>query len=147
MIRRAVADDIPAIARLAAQLGGATELSQLTPRLQRIVEHASHAVFVCEGDTGPCGFAAAEHRLLLALGEWVELTSLVVDEDAQRQGYGAQLVSAVEAWATRRAVTQVLVRSSVTRTAAHAFYPSLGYTHLKTQHVYSKTMSDAGRQG
>lgn len=147
MIRRAVAEDFPEIARLAAQLGGAMELSELPARLQKILEHASHAVFVAEGESGPCGFAAAEHRLLLPFGEWVELTSLVVDEGARRQGYGAQLVSAVEAWAVRRGVTQVLVRSSVTRTAAHDFYPSLGYAHLKTQHVYRKTTSGSGAQG
>ena len=146
MIRRAVAGDIADIARLATQLGGAMELSELPARLHKIIEHASHAVFVAEGDAGPCGFAAAEHRLLLPFGEWVELMSLVVDEDARRQGHGAQLVGAVEAWAVRRGVSQVLVRSSVTRTAAHAFYPSLGYDHLKTQHVYRKTTSGSGAQ-
>lgn len=146
MIRRAVAGDISDIARLAVQLGGAIELAELPARLQRIIEHASHAVFVAEGEAGLCGFAAAEHRLLLPFGEWVELMSLVVDEDARRQGYGAQLVGAVEAWTVRRGVAQVLVRSSVTRTEAHAFYPSLGYEHLKTQHVYRKTTAVPGGQ-
>jgi GNAT superfamily N-acetyltransferase len=145
MIRRAEVGDVPGIARLAAQLGGATELTQLPARLSRILEHASHAVFVAEGDAGLSGFAAAEHRLLLPFGEWVELMSLVVDEDSRRQGLGAQLVAAVEAWAARRGVQRVLVRSSVTRDAAHPFYRGLGYAHLKTQHVYVKPGADAGR--
>jgi len=144
MIRRAAVEDVPGITRLAAQLGGATELAQLPVRLSRILEHASHAVFVAEGDTGLSGFAAAEHRLLLPFGEWVELMSLVVDEGSRRQGLGAQLVAAVEAWAARRGVERVLVRSSVTRDAAHPFYRGLGYAHLKTQHVYAKPGADAG---
>ena len=138
MIRRATADDVAAIVRLAAQLGGATELAGLPSRLERIMGLPTHAVFVAEEDDGPQGFAAAEHRLLLPLGEWVELTSLAVDEDARRRHLGTQLVAAVEAWAGRRGAASVRVRSSVTRDAAHAFYPTLGYALLKTQHVYVK---------
>ncbi len=140
MIRRATSDDIAAVVRLAGQLGGATELAGLPARLGRILDHASHAVFVAEGEAGPCGFAAAEHRLLLPFGEWVELTSLVVDEALRRQGFGTRLVAAVEAWAARRGVERVLVRSSVTRDVAHAFYPGLGYALLKTQHVYARSL-------
>ncbi len=138
MIRRATVDDIAGIARLAAQLGGETELEQLPARLQRILDQASHAVFVSEGDDGLAGFAAAEHRLLLAFGEWVELMSLVVDEPVRRRGIGAQLVAATEAWAARRGVERVLVRSSIAREGAHPFYLSLGYGAYKTQHVYLK---------
>ena len=140
MIRRAADHDIDAIVRLAAQLHGATELDGMPARLKRIMDQATHAVFVAENESGPCGFAAAEHRLLLPFGEWVELMSLVVDEASRRHGFGAQLVAAVEAWAARRGVARVLVRSSVTRDAAHAFYPDLGYDLLKTQHVYAKAL-------
>lgn len=140
MIRRAEAADITAIARLSEQLGGATDLAGLPARLQRILEQAAHAVFVAEDDDGLRGFAAAEHRMVLPLGEWVELIALVVDQDARRLGYGAQLVGAVETWAFRRGVERVLARSSVTREAAHAFYPSLGFALHKTQHVYAKVL-------
>ena len=139
MIRRATAADTDAIVRLAAQLGGAVELERMPARLQRILDQPTHAVFVAEDDTGPCGFAAAEHRLTLPFGEAVELMSLVVDESARRSGHGALLVSAVEAWAMRRGVGRVQVRSSITRDIPHTFYPSLGYALLKTQHVYLKT--------
>ena len=140
MIRRATPSDVPAIARLAAQLGGATDLDGLPARLAKIMDQATHAVFVAEGDDGPCGFTAAEHRLVLPLGEWVELVSLLVDEPARRQGLGTQLVAAAEAWAMRRGVERVVVRSSTSRDAAHAFYPALGYDLHKTQHVYAKHM-------
>lgn len=140
MIRRATADDIDAIARLAGQLGGVYDPAQLPAHLRRILDQATHAVFVAEGETGPCGFAAAEHRLALQSGETVELMALVVDEGARGHGFGAQLVAATEAWAMRRGVDRVLVRASIARDAAHAFYPALGYALLKTQHVYAKAM-------
>lgn len=140
MIRRATIEDIPAIVRLAEQLGGAVELAELPNRVQRILDLATHAVFVVEDETQACGFAAAEHRLLLPFGEWVELMSLVVDEGARRRGFGAQLVGAVEAWSARRGVSRLRVRASVTRDEAHAFYPSLGYALQKTQHVYTRSL-------
>ncbi|WP_202841660.1 GNAT family N-acetyltransferase [Luteimonas saliphila] len=139
MIRRAAIADIPAIAGLAAQLGSTVDPETFPSRMARILELATHAVFVAEGDAGPCGFAAAEHRLL-PFGEWVELTSLVVDADARRHGMGTQLVAAVEAWARRRGVDRVLVRASLAREGAHAFYPALGYERAKTQHVYTRTV-------
>ena len=157
MIRRATGADVAEIARLATQLGGVTELAGFPSRLQRILEAAAHAVFVAvnepadAGDAGDApalhGFAAAEHRLLLPFGEWVELVSLVVDADARRHGLGTQLVAAVEAWAARRGVSRVVVRSSVSREGSHDFYPALGYARLKTQHVYIHDTSGDGASG
>ncbi len=139
MIRRAVVEDMAGIAALCEQLG-ATETQQFPARLQRLLDHASHAVFVSQGDDALAGFAAAEHRIVLQSGEWVELVALVVDEGARRQGVGAQLVAAVEAWAARRGVDRVLVRSNVLRDAAHPFYLGIGYGQHKTQHVYLKSL-------
>ncbi|TYT26809.1 GNAT family N-acetyltransferase [Luteimonas viscosa] len=139
MIRRAAIADIPAIAALSSQLGSPVDPETMPGRLARILDLATHAVFVAEGDAGPCGFAAAEHRLLPS-GEWVELGSLVVDAQVRRGGMGTQLVAAVEAWARRRGVDRVRVRASLAREAAHDFYPALGYERTKTQHVYTRTV-------
>lgn len=139
MIRRAASDDLPAIAALAGELDAEADAAGLQARLSRILDLATHAVFVAEGDAGPCGFAAAEHRLLPA-GERVELTWLAVAADARRRGVGTQLVAATEAWARRRGVSQVLVRAALARDAAHGFYPALGYAPLKTQHVYVRAL-------
>lgn len=144
MIRRAEATDIADIAALAAQLGGVDEVEAFPARLQRLLEHASHAVFAglrddAEGKHAVAGFAAAEHRIAVQ-GEWVEITALVVDADARGQGLGAQLVAAVEAWSARRGVARIVVRSNVLREAAHPFYLGLGYAQSKTQHVYAKSL-------
>ena len=140
MIRRAIPEDGEAIARLVGQLGGGSDPARLPMRLRRIMDQATQAVFVAEGEAGIDGFVVAEHRIEVQASESVELTALAVDHDARRHGLGAQLVAAAEAWAMRRGVARIVVRANVTREAAHAFYPALGYRLLKTQHVYAKTI-------
>ena len=140
MIRRAVPEDVEAIARLVEQLGGGSDPAGLPARLRRIMDQATQAVFVAEGEDGACGFIVAEHRIEVQASESVELTALAVDHDARRHGLGAQLVAAAEAWAMRRGVARIVVRSNVAREAAHGFYPALGYGLLKTQHVYAKSI-------
>lgn len=138
MIRRAIPEDGEAIARLVEQLGGGSAPAHLPARLRRIMDQATQAVFVAEGEDGINGFIVAEHRIEVQASESVELTALAVDAAARRQGLGAQLVAAAEAWAMRRGVARIVVRSNVAREAAHDFYPALGYGLLKTQHVYAK---------
>ena len=140
MIRRADPGDIPALAALAGASGDdGGDPAGLPARLARMLELATHAVFLAEGDAGPCGFAAAEHRLLPD-GERVELTCLAVDADARRHGMGSQLVAATEAWARRRGVDRVQVPAALAREAAHVFYPALGYECLETRQVYLRTL-------
>ena len=64
-----------------------------------------------------------------------------MDDASRRQGIGTQLVAAVEAWAARRGVSRVRVRSSLARDASHAFYPALGYQLEKTQHCYLRSLA------
>ena len=140
MIRRAIPEDGDAIARLVEQLGGGSDPARLAARLRKIMDQATQAVFVAEGESGIDGVIVAEHRIEVQASESVELTTLVVDDGARRQGLGAQLVAAAEAWAMRRGVARIVVRSNVVREAAHAFYPALGYAPAKTQHVYAKSI-------
>lgn len=145
-IREARAEDAAEIARLTTQLAGASADAVLAPqtlarRLDRILEHPMHAVFVAAAEDALRGFVAAEHRLLLQFGERIELIALVTDADVRRQGVGRALVAATERWATRRGVTEMVVRSSLNRDAAHPFYRGLGYAHRKTQHVYTRMLT------
>lgn len=137
IIRTARAEDAEAIAALSAQLGYPTDAAAVAKRLAKLLARPEHAVFACTDEDGKVlGWAAAEHRLTLESGERVELVGLVVDEAMRRNGIGAALVTAVEAWCRRRGADELFVRSNVTRDAAHAFYLQLGYEHAKTQHAY-----------
>ncbi|MBP6748078.1 MAG: GNAT family N-acetyltransferase [Xanthomonadaceae bacterium] len=149
-VRQARAEDAADIARLSLQLDASLDPTTIAQRFTRLLAWPTHAFFVLVGDDeddgarggGPVvGFVAAEHRNLLQSGERVELIALVVDAERRRRGAGAALVSAAEAWASRRGVAQVVVRSSLSRDATHPFYRCLGYAHHKTQHVYTRSLS------
>ena len=113
-------------------------LGDVAARTSLLLDRPTHACFVDDADGELRGFIAAEHRLLLQSGESVEVTALVVDRTARRQRIGAALVDAVEAWSRARGVGRMVVRSSLARDGAHAFYPGMGYQCSKTQHVYLK---------
>ena len=46
----------------------------------------------------------------------------------------------VEQWARKHGCKSVNLRSNVARKDAHAFYQSLGYNLVKTQHVFQKNL-------
>ncbi len=140
-VRRARPEDAAEIARLSVQLDPDLDPATLAQRFIRLVERPTHAFFVLEMTNRIVGFSAAEHRSLLQLGERVELIAMVVDADLQRQGGGGALVAATEAWAARRGVEDMVVRSSLSRDASHPFYQHIGYTHHKTQHVYTRSLT------
>jgi GNAT superfamily N-acetyltransferase len=140
-VRRAALEDAADIARLCLQLDPALDPVLFTQRFARLLERPTHAFFVLDDADGAVGFAAAEHRSLLLSGERIELIALVVDPRLRRQGAGSALVAAVEAWAWRRGVENMVVRSSVSRDASHPFYQRLGYAHHKTQHVYTRKLT------
>jgi GNAT superfamily N-acetyltransferase len=144
-VRRARPEDAAEIARLSAQLG--QDLDQdldpttIAQRFTRLVERPTHAFFVLEMTNRIVGFSAAEHRSLLQSGERIELIAILVDAELRRQGGGGALVAATEAWAARRGVEDMVVRSSLSREASHPFYRHLGYAHHKTQHVYTRSLT------
>jgi GNAT superfamily N-acetyltransferase len=65
---------------------------------------------------------------------------MVVDEKKRRSGVGRALMAAAERWAKSRGVKLLRLRTEISRADAHAFYESLGYARLKTQHVYRKPL-------
>ncbi len=145
-VRQASLEDAADIARLSLQLDPALEPTAIAKRFSRLLARSTHAFFVLVGDDSTdgtdtiVGFVAAEHRSLLQSGDRIELTALVVDHAHRRRGAGLALVSAAEAWAARRAVAEVVVRSSLAREASHVFYQRIGYAHHKTQHVYTRSL-------
>ena len=55
------------------------------------------------------------------------------------------LLARAEQWAKASGCSLVRLRSTSTRTKAHAFYEHLGYTNIKTQYSFAKGVDAAGR--
>ncbi|HAI93297.1 MAG TPA: GNAT family N-acetyltransferase [Xanthomonadaceae bacterium] len=141
-------DDAAEAARLCGQLGYPVDAATMATRLAAVLERpATHAVFAAAGATDDghlLGMVAIEWRLMIEAGEQAEIVAMVVDAVARRTGLGRHLIDAACAWARQRGAASVCVRSNMLRAEAHAFYPSLGFAHGKTQHVYVKPLSAAG---
>ena len=139
-IRQAVSSDADAIARLTTELGYPADPEQILSRLEMLLRSDLYFIAVAEDASGAVGWVAAEQRLLLESGERAEIVGLVVSAGNRRAGIGTALVQAAEAWARSRGFAAINVRSNVLRDAAHEFYERLGYTRIKTQHAYRKTL-------
>ncbi|MGN6150912.1 MAG: GNAT family N-acetyltransferase [Lysobacteraceae bacterium] len=141
--------DTAAIAALAAEWGYRISVESCAERLDALCASPVHAVFVAPNvdaapddtsDSSLDGWLVIEARLTIGRGAFAEIAGLVVAGRARRGGIGRRLVAAGERWALARGLRTVSVQSSVLRDEAHRFYPALGYSRAKTQHVYTRTL-------
>jgi predicted N-acetyltransferase YhbS len=142
VIRLPTEADVPAIARLTAQLGYAESVESMRTRLQRIVAHQEHLLLVAQSGEEVCGWLQALRAEVVESGTRVEILGLVVAEDRRREGIGSQLVARAEEWARQLGVEAVVVRTNVIRSQSQQFYAALGYQQTKTQAVYRKGLAN-----
>lgn len=141
-LRPASPADAAALAALATQLGYPADARTLAARLDTLLAAPEqHFVCVVEAEGRVCGWIHGYLRPLLESDSCVEVGGLVVAADCRGQGLGARLLSACEAWAAARGVTEVSVRCAEHRHAAHRFYRREGYNHIKTQLTFRKAVA------
>jgi len=127
-IRTATATDADALFALVEQLGiGEVPLrGSFDVAFSAAVQDTDHHIlFVMDTGGAVVGYALATvARLLYTNGDTAQLQELVVDASAAGNGYGSQLVSAVERECVARGVRQLAV-ASILRAAS--FYERLDY--------------------
>jgi GNAT superfamily N-acetyltransferase len=148
-VRAARAEDADQIARLSGELGYPVSAAVMRTRLSSVLASASDMVRVCEDANGAViGWLQAHAGDSLESGLRVEILGLVVAGVARRAGVGRALVEEAERWARGRSADTLVVRSNVRRAESHRFYPAVGFSLAKTQHVYSKPLvPEAGGEG
>jgi GNAT superfamily N-acetyltransferase len=139
-IRPAVPSDAARLASLSGELGYPVAVDTLAGRLTRVLARGGDVVLVAETGGDVVGWVHGSEQDFLESGPRCELLGLVVDARQRGQGIGRRLVAAVEAWAARRGLELVSVRSNVARAESHPFYERLGYARVKTQHAYRKRL-------
>jgi ribosomal protein S18 acetylase RimI-like enzyme len=133
LIREAQAKDIPALARLAGELGYATAESEMRRRFERVVSDPEHRTYVAESAAGEViGWVHVHLTRHLATDARGEIAGLIVDSTVRSRGIGAQLLRAAENWTKAQGAALLSLRSNVTRKDAHRFYERQGYTVTKT---------------
>ena len=137
-VRRARAEDAQSIGDLMRQLGYDAPASEIARRIER--RDGERAVFVADGDSDTLGWAAVcvEEGFVEGRQAWIE--GFVVDERARGGGIGAQLLEAAEAWARTRGCGTMRVQSNVVRERAHRFYEHHGYSKIKAQFAFRKSL-------
>ena len=140
-IRPATQSDAAPIAALSGQLGYLATTEEMALRLSRIQPADNHAVFVAELPGAQIvGWVHVFFGYLLVQELRAEIGGLVVDERHRHSGIGRALMRQAEAWARSRGCRAIVVRSSITREEAHAFYQKTGYEKVRTQHVFVKDL-------
>ncbi len=137
LARTADADDV---ARLTTQLGYEVEPSAVASRLGRVLSRPDHQFFIAECDGRVAGWLHALISEYIELEAFVVIGGLVVDRSHRGKGIGRLLMLHAEGWACTQGCSIVRLWSSVSRTAAHVFYQELGYTKIKTQHSFVKSL-------
>jgi GNAT superfamily N-acetyltransferase len=140
-IRPAQQADCARIAELAGQLSYPSTPEEITQRLTEMNSDIDHAVFVAALASGEiAGWIAVFVYRTVEADARAEISGLVVDERYRSQRIGERLLAWSEEWARERGCNIIGLRSNIIRERAHAFYKRHGYTHMKTQKSFRKTL-------
>ncbi len=123
--------------------GTASNASTMSERLSRILARADQRLLVAELDGPVVGWVHAVASEYVETGVFVIIGGLVVDRQHRGQGIGRLLMADAETWARGRGCAVVRLSSTLARTGAHRFYERLGYTKIKTQHAFAKSLDPA----
>jgi GNAT superfamily N-acetyltransferase len=144
LVRLARLSDADDIARLTTQLGYECDAATVAPRLARLLSRPDQQFVVAERDGRVVGWIHAVVSEYVELDAFVVIGGLVVERSHRREGIGSLLMRQVDDWARKNGYSIVRLWSSVSRTAAHEFYRELGYTQVKTQFSFVKSLDDDG---
>jgi GNAT superfamily N-acetyltransferase len=134
-VRRATADDAPALAALLADLGYPADATDVPERLERLRGSGDDA-FVALVDASIVGLATVHSRVVLHTARPVaQLTALVVSPTARGHGVGRALVGLAERWALERGAERLVVTTALHRAEAPVFYERLGFAHTGRRYV------------
>ena len=145
MIRRAEPRDAADLQTICeAALGHAAPVSLLERRIRELTADSGCflAVYEDEETQRALGFLHAQTYRLLYGGSGWNVIALAVAPEAQRQGIGRKLLSALERDAVRRGDAFVRLNCNVTREGAHAFYRQMGYACDKVQKRFIRSLRE-----
>ena len=143
IIREITPADSEAAAELSGQLGYPVSNEAMKERIEATRAIRNHVVFVaCTSDPARTvawiDVSIVHH---LQNEPYGEIGGLVVASDHRNAGIGQKLLGRAEQWIREEQnIKRVVVRSQISREAAHRFYLREGYSRLKTSAVFSKDL-------
>jgi GNAT superfamily N-acetyltransferase len=141
LIREIALHDAEAAAGLSAELGYPAEVEEMEKRIAVLNSSNGRVVYVAETADKLLGWIEVHIAHHLSTGTHGEIAGLVVTADHRSSGIGRKLLAQAEQWVAHQGVATMVVRSRISREAAHRFYLREGYTRLKTSAVFSKQLT------
>ncbi|MGO1073749.1 aminoglycoside 6'-N-acetyltransferase [Lysobacter sp. CA199] len=130
-VRAATRADLPAWARLRAQLWPEQELADLASELDDWFEDARLAAFVAEAGDSLCGFAEASLRRDYVNGTESSpvafLEGWYVSPARRGEGIGRALVAAVEAWGREQGCRELASDALLDNIDSHRAHAACGF--------------------
>ncbi len=139
-LRSARVDDAGEISRLTAHLGYDVPAADVSARLSRLLAREDQQFLIAELDGRPVGWIHVGVAEYLETGAFAAVNGLVVDRDVRSRGVGQLLLERAEEWARDRGVPLIRLWSTTSREGAHRFYERHGYTKIKTQYAFVKSL-------
>jgi len=140
-IRRAVPDDAPRVAQLAADLGYTISSDSVGTAIDRL-QSGEGAIFVADASEHLTGWIHIYRSHVVQTEPFAEVGGLVVDPSNRGDGVGRRLLEAAERWASANDLAMVRVRSNIVRSNAHHFYERSGFDVEKTSYTFIKSLND-----
>ena len=140
-IRPIQVTDADAAAGLCSELGYPVDLRAMKERIERLISSSDHVVYVACTELRVIGWIDVAINNHLATGAFGEIGGLIVSREHRSTGIGRRLVNEAERWVAARGIARMVVRSRMTREAAHRFYLREGYSLIKTSAVFSKELA------
>jgi GNAT superfamily N-acetyltransferase len=140
LIREIALTDAEAAAQLSAELGYPAELEEMKERIGVVNSLQDHVVYVAYVANTVIGWIDVGTVHHLSTGAHGDIGGLVVSPEYRGAGIGRKLITRAEQWVADQGILRMIVRSRITRQAAHRFYLREGYAMTKISAVFCKEL-------
>lgn len=138
-IRGVTTHDASDISALSEQLGYPASESEITERLDSILNSDDHKVYVAvQADGNVIAWIHVFKCQTVESGFFAEIGGMIVSEAFRRKGIGQQLLKVAERWTAQQKLPKLRVRTQIEREDAEAFYLKTGFSVSKHQRVFDK---------
>lgn len=141
VVRLSRSEDAEALALLAGQLGYPCRTEELRPRMAAYLGAEDRAIVVAEVGGRVVAWASMEIVAHFYLEPRVEISGFVVDAAHRSQGIGGKVMAFIEAWTATAGHGLLRLKTNSVRKDAHRFYERLGFSVVKDQLVYEKSVA------
>ncbi len=133
-IREARTEDAQALARLnREEMGYDYPPDKTKEKLSLLLESGKDKILVAELGGAVVGYVHLNDYDVLYMDHMKNIMGIAVSSSCRRMGIGGKLLAAAEGWARETGAEGVRLVSGESRTGAHAFYRSVGYSGNKKQ--------------